>query len=454
MHQIVSVPVSDLLLDGGNPRLVEDYSTQQETALYLAKQQGDNIIRLAADIVKFGLDPTTLPAVIATGDARKRYRVVEGNRRVLALRVLDTPSLISPVMSSSSNRKLVELSSKYQASPVTAVQCVLFDTEEEALHWISLRHTGQNQGVGLVDWGSDEKDRFNRRHKGARNPAGQLIEFVDKCGKLSDEAKAATQKIQTNVERLLSSPHVREKLGIDVVQGKLVSLYPTDEIVKGLTRVIDDLRTGRITVPDLYKVAQRNDYVDSFPRSALPKKSTRLPEPVLVEDLTAGIKQPRPAPAKRGAHKPRSTPRTTVIPRSANLNVTPPRINNIYNELLTLSAETYTNACSVLLRVFLELSVDHYIEDHKLTLPKEKSGGNTPLAQRLKAVSTNLHSEKQIPDKLRVAIEKVANGQQSVFAPSIHTFHQYVHNQYVYPKHSELYAAWDEIYPLLEKMWP
>ena len=452
MNQIVSIPISDLLLDGDNPRLLEGQGTQQETALNLAREQKENIIRLAAHILEFGLDPMTLPAVVATGDARKRYKVVEGNRRILALRALETPSLISPALSPASNRKLTELASKYQANPISNVQCVLFDTEDEALHWIRLRHTGQNLGVGLVDWGAAEKDRFNARHSGARNPAGQIIDFVEKCGQLSALAKSSKQKIQTNTERLVSTPHVRKKFGIDIIGGKVVSHFPQAEIVRGLTRMIEDLLTEKKTVPDLYHVVQRNAYVDDLPKSLFPKKATRLIAPVLLEDFTAGIKKPQPAPVQKKKSTPKPQPRTTVIPRSASLNVKIPRINAIYNELLTLSAETYANACSVLIRVFLELSVDHYIDENKVPLPK--SDANTPLAQRLKLVSTHLHSKKKISDKLKVAIENVANGGQSVFAPSIHTFHQYVHNQYVFPKHTELYVAWDEISPLLEKIWP
>ena len=87
MAEIVHIPISDLLLAHDNPRLVEEQATQQETALSLAKQQGDNIVRIAGpDIVKFGLDPTALLAVVPTGDRRKRYRVLEGNRRLLAVR--------------------------------------------------------------------------------------------------------------------------------------------------------------------------------------------------------------------------------------------------------------------------------------------------------------------------------------------------------------------------------
>jgi hypothetical protein len=159
----VDIPLVDLLLDVGNPRLAQSAASQQEVALEPARQQGDRIIRLAQDIVDNGLDPTTLTAVVATGDARKRYLVLEGNRRVLALRALETPSLIAPVLSPSSNRRLTELSKKYEQNPIDPVPCVLFADEDDAQHWIELRHTGANEGVGLVEWGSEEQDRYEDR---------------------------------------------------------------------------------------------------------------------------------------------------------------------------------------------------------------------------------------------------------------------------------------------------
>jgi hypothetical protein len=90
----------------------------------------------------------------------------------------------------------------------------------------------------------------------------------------------------------------------------------------------------------------------------LPKKSTRLAEPVVLEDLTLEAKALRKAPAPTVKPRRRLIPRTTVIPKTAQLNVPEPRINAIYNELLTISAEQFPNACSVLLRVFIELSPD------------------------------------------------------------------------------------------------
>ena len=451
MAEIVQIPISDLLLDANNPRLTDDLKTQQETALALAAQQGDNILRLAADIVKYGLDPTALLAVVATGDRRKRYRAVEGNRRLLALQALETPNRIAAALAPQANRRLIELADKYAQDPILTVPCALFDDEAEALHWVDMRHTGQNQGVGLVEWGAEEKDRFNSRHKGsARKPAGQVIEFVEKRGALSANAKASNRKVLTNAERLLSSPYVRDKLGIDFSNGKVVALYPEQEVLKGLTRIVEDLKTGAVSVPDLYTAKLREGYIDAFKRTSLPTKATQLPEPVLLEDLTSGTKAPRkvtPTPRRR----PKKRPRTTVIPKTSELEITVPRINAIYNELLTLNAEQYPNACSVTLRVFIELSVDHFGEHNKLMTNDQMR--QWPLAKRMKIVAASLAKKNVIPARLKAAVDKIADG-RSILAPTVPTFNQYVHNQYVFPRASDLYSTWDEIAPFMEKLWP
>lgn len=451
MAEIVRIPIADLLLHTENPRLPGERSTQQETALNLAQQQGDNIVRLATDIVDHGLDPTTLTAVVATGDRRKSYRVIEGNRRILALRALETPSLISPVLSASSRKKLNDLSSKYTQDPLTAVDCALFATEQDGTHWIQLRHTGENQGVGLVGWGAEEQDRFRARHAGVRKPAGQIIDFVDKAGDLSDAAKSSQQKILTNLERIIKTPQARERLGIEVVDGQVVTLYPAEQVAPALTRVVEDLRTGVISVPDLYKLDDRLAYIDSLPKKLLPKKSTKVESPLVLEDLGAGKAAPRTVPKTKPRRK-KELARTTVIPKTSSLDVGPPRINAIYNELLGLNAEQYPNASSVLLRVFIELSVDHVLETDQLMTDADMR--NTVLAKRLKKVAAHLNAKGRISAKLKQAIEKVADGSQSTLGASIPTFNKYVHNEYVYPRPAELYTTWDEVAPFMEKVWP
>jgi hypothetical protein len=49
--------------------------------------------------------------------------------------------------------------------------------------------------------------------------------------------------------------------------------------------------------------------------------------------------------------------------------------------------------------------------------------------------------------------QEVANGPTPI-APGMSTFNQYVHNPYTHPKAPEMFAAWDELQPLMEKLWP
>jgi hypothetical protein len=446
-NEPVEIPVSDLLLDVKNPRLQGDSLTQQAAALELATQEGDHLVALADDIVESGLDPSNALLVVPTHDQRKRYVVQEGNRRVLALRALETPSLVSPALSNGASRRLTQLAARYEKNPVSWVRCVLFDDPDdpELLHWIHLRHTGLNQGAGLHSWGSIEQDRFRERHAGGRSPARQLIEFVEKRGELSAEAEESSRRILTNVERLVETTAVRESLGIDIVDGQLVALYPAEEIVKGLTRVVDDLKTGRVTVPKLYHAADRRKYVGEFPRSARPRKSRRLAEPVVIDDLAAGRRRPRAVTLKPRRKAPHVS-RTTVIPKGTQLDVTHPRINAVYNELLNLNGEQFPNACSVLLRVFVEMSVDHYLTTRELST-------TDTFAKRLRSAGSDLEKQGLIPHKLKTAIDTLANSKNTL-GPTLHTLHQYVHNEYVFPKPSELYSTWDEIEPWVTQLWP
>ncbi len=172
---------------------------------------------------------------------------------------------------------------------------------------------------------------------------------------------------------------------------------------------------------------------------------------MLLDDLTAGTAAPATPTPPRGTRRKSKPTRTTVIPKTSNLDVTPPRVNTIYNELLSLNAEQYPNACSVLLRVFIELSVDHFIVDKQLM--DDNTMRNTALAKRLKTVVGKLEKSSDIPAQLARAMEQLADGNRTV-AATIPTFNLYVHNPYVFPRASELYTTWDEIAPLLEKVWP
>lgn len=451
MAEYVGIALTDLIVDVRNARLKDEQPSEQAALLAVAKQQRKRLLNLAADIVEHGLDPTTLVAVMPTDDQKKRYLVIEGNRRVVALKALETPSLISPTLNNAEKTRLNKLAGRFAQEPISTVACVMFESERDLEHWVTLRHTGQNEGIGLVPWGAEEQDRFTTRH-GYRSPMGQIIDFVEKYGNLSEEAKRSNKSIITNLKRFINTPTVRDTLGIEMSEGQISSLYPTAEVAKSLTRVVDDLKTARIKVGDIYLEQNRLDYVETLPASDLPDPATRLAlsRPLdRADDPSDDSMTKEPKTRRRPPHGPRPV-RTSLIPKSCRVDIAPPRINNIYNELLELSVDRYPNAASVSLRVFIELSVDHYIDQNKSMSGTANAG--TSLAKRLKDVADDLEKKGSVDLQLKRAVHKVADNSYGLSASTV-TFNQYVHNRYVYPTASELRTAWDELQPFVEKMW-
>lgn len=492
------ISVSRLLLDQKNARLGVPQPDQTSTELALAEYLGPQLFEMANDILEFGIDPSASLLVTSEGAPPGKYRVLEGNRRTLTVKALLRPKIISEVLTPARLKRFEKLSEQFKENPIRSLRCVVFGTEEEADHWIELRHTGANNGAGLVEWDPDEQDRWKSRRGGSinRKEAGQVLDFVDKVYPPRPEDN---KRIFSTLQRIVVARNVREKLGLEIKAGIVYTYFPGREILRPLAKIVADLRSGQKKVTDVYHASDRDKYMAEFTASDLPDPNARLNDSVKLSELsvsgnrdgggadTGGLASgadgvgnagqtgnadgPSGESAGSGGHaagevdpsnegkttsgarrsrvKP-SRPRMAVIPNTCNLWIAQSRINSIYRELLTLDIEDYSNACAVTLRVFVELSVDHHIAAENLMSESERR--STPLAKRMKELAGHLRAGGRIDEQLERAIVKVADG-VGLFSASTVTFNQYVHNAFAYPHPSELRAAWDELEPFMLALW-
>ena len=437
MHEIKGIPVADLLLDPENARLADTQASQPAVYVALARELKAQLVDLAKDIVDHGMDPTALTAVIRTDGGR--YTVLEGNRRILALKALETPSIVKGGLPPGEQKKLEAQARTYASNPVDDVQCVLFDTEEDAEHWIILRHTSGHGGASLVPWDANEADRYKaRKGRGTRDIAGQVIDFVDGVDGAGD-----SRGIISTLRRILNNKTARDTLGLVRAGDQLSSVYPADEVIKGLRKIVDDLRTKQIRTKHVYDAEGISDYVRSFKRNELPVKSKRLTATVKLAELTMA----KPSAPKQKPRTRTTRPRNTLIPRTCTINASG-RLNNIYNELLKIDVDSYPNACSVMLRVFVELAVDQEIS--KRGHLKGKADPNTTLAKRLKELAGDMETSGDIENDLKRAVARIADNARGNLAANTMTLNQFVHNRYVHPQPNELRTAWDELQPFME----
>ena len=241
------------------------------------------------------------------------------------------------------------------------MSCVVFEAREEARHWIELKHTGQNEGAGLVPWGAAEAERF-RRHSGQRSPHVQILDFLEVRNYISADTRRNTPV--TSLKRLISTPYVHEKLGIEIRDGHVTTKLSATEVAKGLKSIVEDLASQRTRTGDIYHSKDRVAYINGLHSDALPDLSKATQELLSLEDTV--ITHPA-KPATTPRSKPSQRKRSTLIPaRGFALRISQERLNEIYHELRRLDIYDYTNAVSVLFRVFLELSVDEYIDNNTL----------------------------------------------------------------------------------------
>ncbi|WP_259252045.1 hypothetical protein [Salinibacter ruber] len=497
------ISISNLLLDDENPRLFSGGGTQPEIICELALQQGQKLTNLAEDILdQNGTDPGDLPIVVPPSARESpsdsvsslisedsddpHFIVLDGNRRVAALKLMETPNLISgnPELSSL-HSKFNSLNDRHLQNPVEKLSCVVFGDEEEAKEWVIRRHTGEGEGTGRVSWDATQKDRFEKRRGEDTKPRLQALEFVREVGGLEADRNEYEDLSISNLERLVNDPDVRERLGFEKENRVLKSVYPPEEVVKGLQKIVDDLIHERMYVDDIRKKDGRRNYLDSFDDENIPDLNStvdekyRLDEAADLFDVSHETDGQEEEPESNGGSsddeqpnddssstsdegdtdsddgddpprrsRPRSTSRSTVIPRSFVLHIEQDRVNDIYHELKNLSPSDFPNASGVLMRVFLELSLDHFSEQEG----PDHWNENSNLGTKLRGVASHLEDNGEITQQQATAFHRYADG-GSFLTPSINTMHQYVHNQHLNPSGDAVKTAWNNLQPLFERIW-
>ena len=362
---IRTIKLTSLFVNTENYRF-EPLSSQKEAIDKMIEDQGDKLYSLVDDIVTNGLSPVDLIIVTPNEDSNK-YVVLEGNRRITSLKLLNNPTLIDDKYSPL--RKKFQKLQKEKPNAISELKniaCAVFETPTEADIWIKRKHSGELNGIGTVTWNAQQKQRFEEKTEGKSSIPLQIITLLKSQEEVSDTIKDSLSKLNiTNLQRLMSDPYVREHLGLEINNGILVSKVKVSEVIKGLLKVVTDILNPEFKVSDIYNREKRKQYIDNFDKSQKPDLSNEASEQWSVQDIENNKEQASRNSEKqeiKGDKNRKTRNRGALVPKSLNLHISNPKINKIFEELKHVQVKTCPNASSVLLRVFLELSVDAYLE--------------------------------------------------------------------------------------------
>ena len=195
-----------IFLHHKNPRH-EPYDTEAQVIDWLCRNE--EVPQLARDIANHGLSPFDRFGVVRaheTDSDDASYVVVEGNRRLCALKLLDDPDLAP-----AGRREYFEKQAGIW-TPITELPCVIFDDQADLDLWLKRRHHGFASGIGQKQWNPEQKSRHSG--VGSRNRiALAFLDYAEREKLISADDRK--QKL-TTVQRFLSNPLMRETLGLDI----------------------------------------------------------------------------------------------------------------------------------------------------------------------------------------------------------------------------------------------
>lgn len=454
------VKVQALQLDAKNPRIPGGNDSLSPRQLITELVQHDDVHDLARDIVADGYNPVeSLIGLEEDG----RSIILEGNRRLAALKLLLNPDLAPDATWVGRFKKL---SARATPSSIAKVRVLFAPSREDAAPLILRKHTREQierwsplmQARFYVTLATDDLsiEEIASRY---RTPASEILGFLRLYSAyevacrmdLPDDVREIVRNPRefpaAVLERLLAIPAARQFLGIDFdARGGLRGTVHKDEFVKGYGKVLTDIARKDLDTRRINKVEDAEKYL-KFVASFAPDKTKRGRfaakdfEPKDDSPVDSGDAKPPP-----GRRRPKSRFGASVIPRDIKCRVDNARIKDVFDEARQLKADKFANSSAILIRIILELGLAYYLE---------KTGKDAPLREKAKKDrkpdnwSPPLRSllgeflkisDLPLPALKRKAAQRILASKDSPL--SVDDLDCFVHNPYVTPKESDLRGFW------------
>lgn len=462
--------VASLHLDEKNPRLGRETQPRAPRDVIQHLFDHDKAMDVATSIATRGFFPNEPLLAVKEGD---RYVVVEGNRRLAALKALREPGLLEGSMQGQ-----IERLSRRIGDPnsIASVPVTIAPSRRATDRQIAGRHVG----TPVLAWQAENRASFilDKLAEGYSN-----AELADQLGfSVADIQKARQTRAIADMARSLDLPEeIKAKLDnprtklfttieriFDSTVGKAKMMVENDaehglrgtttkaEFVKGFAKLVTDVALGKQSSRSLNSNDDIRKYFDSWSTKDRPSKKRGTFVPA---DIIQGKSVASPTPKRPQVDKVKKTKQisTTVLPKDFHVRHGCDRLVDIRRELIALKREQYPNAGAVLLRVFFEIAVVDYLD---------RCGELKKITDKLRqknALQYDVPTMKQLaPEIVRIAKAKLKSGEASKVEKAIKydkaapftlsDMHSFVHNATEVPSQRDIWQFWLRTEPLFRLM--
>lgn len=383
MPDIIKVDLLDF--DARNARLtLNEAPSQDEPVQEIARVEWKSCIELLKHIVKYGqLSPLENILLLSHGN---RYIVLEGNRRLFALRLLNQHK---PTLQLLDERKQTQVESIVKGhKPITEVRAVIFEHRVDAAPWITLKHASGQGGAAMKPWRAFEKDRdeYNRNPDNCPKTLAFFYTAINLRGShkgFADVIDRVLENGYTNLERIITSSFFEEMTGITISGTMLRSPYGEKYVHNIVMSICEALANKEANSRDLNKTTGLEKFIRSIVEkhesSKTPNEKVELDAkiPQVVDKQSNETPQaPSPAGTQTALIEPatkKQQTRTKQNKQKALARFTPSnlgdKLNQMVREAQKLTIHNYPEILFATYRILLDLSCDYYVKEKGIDIP-------------------------------------------------------------------------------------
>ena len=464
------ISIDQLVVYEDNPRFIKAVNQIDEiNKIVIDDERKKELVNLAESILIYGQNPLESIGVIYDED-KKKYITVEGNRRLAAIKIYRNPLLAEANKTTfNSFKALITKYSNGKLEMPDTLRCYIFQSLAQANYWITLKHTGKNNGAGIVPWSRVQSQR-QAIAMGTASPdkSFMLVEWLTKTNHLTDIKINTYEDIAntTTLNRLLDDKYVLQKFCLSYISNEFSSTNERFSI-QCIAKVIKDLNFKKLPVKKVYDANARKNYVD-FVCTEVELDSNELNENTLISseinnsfegennnnnnsdildrfydnhELEDINNQTPSAPNYSSRNR-------IVSAKVGKITGIQGKASQIYNEIRLINCSKQPIASALLIRAFFEVTTKTFLLAFGKKVKKSNLGD---LIHDCREHIIGSGSEIQKKDANKFFINGTKEGKYNIY--EIEELHNVIHDTDAVKDKTFFFAVWDTFRPFMQDLW-
>ena len=471
--EYITVGINNIEIYEDNPRFVKA-GNQREAIKRLVQDEEDKheLANLAESMLLLGQNPLESVGVIK-GNQEGSYIAVEGNRRVLAAKLYFNPELGEDNQSTVNSFK--NLQKKYKGSGLKMVEklnCCLFDSLDDANPWITLKHTGQNKGAGVVSWNRIQSLRQAIRDgKKVPDKGFLLVDWLESTGHLTDVGIESYEDINntTTLNRLLDDSSVLKEIKLCYDKEPVIESFDDDLTVRFVSRIIGDLNSGKLPVGRVYSHENRMTYINDLKNelgllqdsiNGVTENTYKGNEKFYLNadfSVSDGVDDDSMHSVNSESGKkttpgsPNLSTRKKIIPnKDRNITGVSGKASEVLKELKKINCKDFPVAAALLIRCFYEMTAKHFIKSFNINVERKFKShlGELFFKCKERIISNGTNEQKENAEKFLIKVDKGFH-----LIDQLEELNKIIHDTDVVRDKEFFFTTWDTFRPFMQDLW-